>query len=121
MSNIRARYVGHPDGADLNAVPVGSEWNVRHVHVPYGELLPAEIDGGPVLASFVESLLEQADNWERADGDDAAARAREAEERAAREAVEAEQALADEAEQPDAESSDVTITTPAAAGGTKGA
>jgi hypothetical protein len=62
MSEIKARYVGHPDGVFLN-VPVGDEGVQAGVFVPHGGELPTEVDDLPVSASFRDSLLEQKDNW----------------------------------------------------------
>jgi hypothetical protein len=63
MSDIKARYVGHPDGIDDFRVPVGTEGEERRISLDYGQELPAEIDGLKVPASFRDSLLEQSDNW----------------------------------------------------------
>jgi hypothetical protein len=63
MSDIKARYVGHPDGAYLPLVPVGDEGETRAITVPYGGELPHEIDDLPVPASFRDLLLEQKDSW----------------------------------------------------------
>jgi hypothetical protein len=68
MSEKRARFVGHPDGVDLNQVPVGTEGEFRRVRVAYGGELPTEIDGLKVPASFRDSLLEQQGNWTRSTG-----------------------------------------------------
>ena len=63
MSDIKARYVGHPDGVHLT-VPVSTDGEPpRHVYIPHGGELPAELDGHAVPASFRKSLLEQGDNW----------------------------------------------------------
>jgi hypothetical protein len=63
MSDIKARFVGHPDGVTLT-VPVATEGEPpRHLTIPHGGELPNEIDGHPVPASFRDSLLEQKDNW----------------------------------------------------------
>jgi hypothetical protein len=63
MSEIKARYVGHPDGVTLT-VPVSTEGEPpRHVTVSHGGELPTEVDGHPVPASFRDSLLEQKDSW----------------------------------------------------------
>jgi hypothetical protein len=63
MSDIKARYVGPSEGVTLT-VPVSTEGEPpRHVTIPHGGELPAEIDGHPVPASFRKSLLEQGDNW----------------------------------------------------------
>jgi hypothetical protein len=73
MSDIKARFVGHPDGVYLPLVPVGTEGEPRPLHIPHGGELPTEIDGHKVPASFRDSLLEQKDNWtlvNRATGDD---------------------------------------------------
>jgi hypothetical protein len=78
MSERRARYVGHPDGATLE-IPVGNGGDRVIRHIPHGGELPSEIGGQKVPASFRDSLLEQPDNWtevNRATGDDAKARAR---------------------------------------------
>jgi hypothetical protein len=64
MSDIKARYVGHPDGTYLPLVPVGDD-ETRDVTIPYGGELPTHIDGLPVPASFRDGLLEQKDNWTR--------------------------------------------------------
>jgi hypothetical protein len=63
MSDIKARYVGHPDGIDDFKVPVGTEGETRRITLAYGAELPAEIDGMKVPAKFRDSLLEQEDNW----------------------------------------------------------
>jgi hypothetical protein len=63
MSEKRARFVGHPDGVDLNQIPVGDEGEFRRAHVPYNGHLPTEIDGLRVPASYRDSLLEQRDQW----------------------------------------------------------
>ena len=60
--SIKARYVGHPDGADL-AIPVGNGGDFVHRHIPHGGELPTEIGGQKVPASFRDSLLEQEANW----------------------------------------------------------
>jgi hypothetical protein len=62
MSDIKARYVGHPEGCYLPTVPVG-DGETRGVRIPYGGELPTEIDGLPVPASYRNSLLEQKDSW----------------------------------------------------------
>jgi hypothetical protein len=62
MSDIKARFVGHPDGAFLPNVPV-EDGTTRSVTVPHGGELPAEIDGLAVPAAYRDSLLEQKDNW----------------------------------------------------------
>jgi hypothetical protein len=61
MSDIKARYVGHPDGVDLLQVPVGTEGEFRRWRVVHGGELPTEIDGMRVPAAYRDSLLEQAD------------------------------------------------------------
>ena len=74
MTDVRARYVGHPDGVDISQVPVGTEGEFRRVHVAHGAELPTEIDGLKVPASFRDSLLEQKGEWtevKRATGADA--------------------------------------------------
>ncbi len=63
MSDIKARYVGHPDGVDL-VVPVGDN-ETRRITIPHGGELPHDIDGLPVPVTFRDSLLEQKDNWTR--------------------------------------------------------
>lgn len=63
MSDIKARFVGHPDGVDLNQIPVGDEGEYRRAHIPYGGELPTEIDGLSVPASYRDSLLAQKDQW----------------------------------------------------------
>ena len=63
MSEIKARYVGHPDGVDLQGIPVGDEGETRRQHIPYGGELPTEIDGQSVPASYRDSLLAQSDQW----------------------------------------------------------
>ena len=63
MSEIKARYVGHPDGVDLQGIPVGDGDETRRCHVPHGGELPTEIDGLAVPASYRDSLLEQKDQW----------------------------------------------------------
>ena len=65
MSDIRARFIGHPDGTYLPLVPVGDGDETRSLLIPYGGELPHEIDDLPVPASFRDSLLEQKDNWAR--------------------------------------------------------
>lgn len=65
MSDIKARYVGHPDGIEDFRVPVGTEGEQRRINLSYGQELPMEIDDLPVPASFRDSLLEQPDNWTR--------------------------------------------------------
>ena len=63
MTDIRARFIGHPDGATLT-VPVATEGEPpRHLTIAHGGELPHEIDGHPVPDSFRDSLLEQKDNW----------------------------------------------------------
>jgi hypothetical protein len=34
MSEKRARFVGHPDGAYLEGIPVGTDGDTRRLHVP---------------------------------------------------------------------------------------
>ena len=63
MSEKRARFIGHPDGADLEGIPVGTDGETRRAHIPHGGELPTEIDGIKVPASYRDSLLEQSDNW----------------------------------------------------------
>lgn len=63
MSEKRARFIGHPDGVDLEAIPVGSDGEFRRRHIPHGGELPTEIDGLKVPAAYRDSLLEQKDNW----------------------------------------------------------
>ena len=63
MADIKARYVGHPDGTYILAVPVGDEGETRPVNIPYNGELPSEIDGLPVSAKFRDSLLQQSDSW----------------------------------------------------------
>lgn len=64
MSDVRARYLGHPDGTYLPAIPVTTEGEPpRGLHIPHGGELPTEIDGHPVEVSYRDSLLEQKDNW----------------------------------------------------------
>jgi hypothetical protein len=73
MSEIRARYVGHPDGAYLEGIPVGTAGDTRNLHIPYGGELPGDIDGLKIPASYRDSLLEQEANWtevKRATGSD---------------------------------------------------
>lgn len=73
MSDKRARFIGHPDGAYLEGIPVGTDGDTRRLFVPHGGELPAEIDGLKVAASYAESLLEQEANWtevKRATGDE---------------------------------------------------
>lgn len=66
MSDIRARFIGHPDGTHLPAIPVSTEGEPpRSLFIPHGGELPNEIDGHPVPASFRDSLLDQKDNWTR--------------------------------------------------------
>lgn len=77
MSEVKARYVGHPDGVYLDAIPVGNAGDTRRLHVPYGGELPAEIDGMRVPASYRNSLLEQEANWTTVKRDTAKADAKE--------------------------------------------
>ena len=63
MSEKRARFIGHPDGVDLEGIPVGDGAETRRAHIPHGGELPTEIDGLKVPASYRDSLLQQADNW----------------------------------------------------------
>ena len=63
MSEIKAKFIGHPDGVDLNQIPVGDEGEFRRARIPYGGELPTEIDGLNVPASYRDSLLEQKDQW----------------------------------------------------------
>jgi len=73
MSEKRARYVGHPDGATIE-IPIGTEGNTVIRHVPHGGEVPTEIDGQKVPAGYRDSLLEQKENWtevKRATGDEA--------------------------------------------------
>lgn len=63
MSEIKARFVGHPDGTDLESIPVGDGTETRRVHIPHGGELPTEIDGLKVSRAYRDSLLEQKDNW----------------------------------------------------------
>lgn len=58
---IKARYVGHPDGADLT-IPF-RDGDLVHLHVPHGGELPTEVEGRRISAEFRDSLLEQEDNW----------------------------------------------------------
>lgn len=72
MSERRARFIGHPDGAYLEGIPVGNAGDTRRLYVPHGGELPAEIDGLKVAVSYRDSLLEQEANWavvNRATGD----------------------------------------------------
>lgn len=62
MSDIKARYVGHPDGLEDFRVPLANGETVR-VQISYGSELPMEINGERVPAAFRDSLLEQEDNW----------------------------------------------------------
>lgn len=62
MSDIRARYIGHPDGIEDFRVPLANGEEAR-LNLRHGQELPAEIDGVSVPASFRDSLLEQKDNW----------------------------------------------------------
>jgi hypothetical protein len=74
MSERRARFVGHPDGAYLQGIPVGTDGDTRRLHVPHGGELPSEIDGLKVDPKYRDSLLEQESNWtlvNRATGADA--------------------------------------------------
>ena len=61
MSEIKARYVGHPDGVDLS-IPY-KDGDVIHLHVAHGSELPTEYEGRKIPASYRDSLLEQTDNW----------------------------------------------------------
>jgi hypothetical protein len=73
MSEKRARFIGHPDGAFLQGIPVGTDGDTRRLHVPHGGELPAEIDGLKVDPKYRDSLLEQEANWtlvNRATGDE---------------------------------------------------
>jgi hypothetical protein len=63
MSAVKARFIGHPDGAYLEGIPVGDAGDTRRLHIPYGGELPMEIDGLKVPASYRDSLLEQEANW----------------------------------------------------------
>jgi hypothetical protein len=63
MSEKRAKFVGHPDEAYLEGIPVGTDGDTRRLHVPYGSELPAEIDGLKVDTKYRDSLLEQEANW----------------------------------------------------------
>jgi hypothetical protein len=40
-----------------------ADGETRRVHVPHNGLLPEEIDGFKVPASYRDSLLDQPDNW----------------------------------------------------------
>ena len=74
MSEKRARFIGHPDGAFLESIPVGTNGETRRATIPYGGELPTEIDGQKVSTAYRDSLLEQKDNWtlvNRATGEDA--------------------------------------------------
>lgn len=64
MSDIKARYVGHPDGIAGLDVPLANGETAR-ITIPHGGELPSEIDGVAVPASFRDSLLEQDANWTR--------------------------------------------------------
>lgn len=61
MSEKRARFVGHPDGADITVTFDNGE--IRSLHVAHGGELPSEVGGLKVPASYRDSLLEQKDNW----------------------------------------------------------
>ena len=61
MSEKRARYVGHPDGADLSIH--FRDGDIVHVHIAHGAELPSEVQGRKVPAAYVASLLEQEANW----------------------------------------------------------
>lgn len=63
MSEVKAKYVGHPDGIEDFRVPVGTEGEERRINLAYGQELPMEIDDLAVPAAFRDSLLEQKDNW----------------------------------------------------------
>jgi hypothetical protein len=63
MSEVKAKYVGHPDGIDDFRVPVGTDGEERRISLTYGQELPMEIDGLKVPASFRDRLFEQPDNW----------------------------------------------------------
>lgn len=62
MSDVTARYVGHPDGVELQ-IPVGNGGDFVIRHIPHGGELPSEIGGQRVPAKFRDSLLEQEANW----------------------------------------------------------
>jgi hypothetical protein len=61
MSDIKARYVGHPDGVDLS-IPF-NDGDVVHLHIAHGAELPAKVGERTVPAAYRDSLLEQSDNW----------------------------------------------------------
>ena len=63
MSDKRARFVGHPDGAYLEGIPVGTAGDTRRLYIKHGAELPAEIDGLKIPASYRDSLLAQESNW----------------------------------------------------------
>lgn len=63
MSEKRARFIGHPDGAYLEGIPVGTDGDTRRLHVPNDGEFPTEIDGLKVAPGYVDSLLEQEANW----------------------------------------------------------
>ena len=72
MSQIKARFVGHPDGVDVS-IPF-KDGDTVNLHVAHGAELPTEVGGRTVPAAFRDSLLEQSDNWtevKRATGADA--------------------------------------------------
>lgn len=59
--STKARYIGHPDGADI-AIPF-RDGDIVNIHVPHGGELPEQVGGRKVPASYRDSLLEQTDNW----------------------------------------------------------
>jgi hypothetical protein len=63
MSDKRARWIGHPDGVDLEGIPLKGTDAPGRCHVAHGAQLPTEIDGFEVPASYRDGLLAQGDNW----------------------------------------------------------
>ena len=89
MSEIKARFVGHPDGTYLPLIPVGDEGETRALHIPYNGELPTEIDGLSVDTAYRNSLLDQKDNWTQVRRQTAKAKAPESKPEAATENKEA--------------------------------
>jgi hypothetical protein len=76
MSDIKARYVGHPDGIDDFRSRSAPKARTRRITLAHGAELPTEIDGLKVPAKFRDSLLEQEDNWTKVKREPAKATAR---------------------------------------------